>query len=256
MNLAIHSRLTRRLAGGLLVILAVALIHSPGYTDWGVDVAFGPAFSGYNEVQVPGDTGTRFSLTEDLSSGPAFSVRGRLTWSPGERHHLSALAAPLRIAADGSLDRPLRFGSELFAAGTPLEARYRFDSYRGTYRYDFVRGQRWQFGAGLTGKVRSASITVRGDGREAQTSDLGFVPLVHVRGQWMAAAPIRVLVEADGLAAPQGRALDALVALVYDVDPRLGLTLGYRILEGGADVEQVYNFALVHYGVVGLKVAL
>jgi hypothetical protein len=32
--------------------------------------------------------------------------------------------------------------------------------------------------------------------------------------------------------------------------------LGYRILEGGADNDEVYNFALFHYAAVGVTVTL
>jgi hypothetical protein len=32
--------------------------------------------------------------------------------------------------------------------------------------------------------------------------------------------------------------------------------LGYRLLEGGADVAEVYNFALIHYAYVGAAVRL
>ena len=51
----------------------------------------------------------------------------------------------------------------------------------------------------------------------------------------------------DALAAPQGRAEDIAAFLVYRATDRLDLKAGYRLLEGGADVDEVYNFALLHY---------
>jgi hypothetical protein len=60
-----------------------------------------------------------------------------------------------------------------------------------------------------------------------------------------------VLLEADALAAPQGRAEDAIFALQYIINPRATLRFGYRILEGGADNDNVYNFTLLNYVVLG-----
>ena len=46
------------------------------------------------------------------------------------------------------------------------------------------------------------------------------------------------------------------VGAVYDVKPKLGLKAGYRFLEGGSDIDEVYTFAAVHYLVLGLNVKL
>jgi long-subunit fatty acid transport protein len=40
---------------------------------------------------------------------------------------------------------------------------------------------------------------------------------------------------------------DVALAVSYRLNDRIALRAGYRILEGGADVEEVYNFALVHF---------
>jgi hypothetical protein len=60
-----------------------------------------------------------------------------------------------------------------------------------------------------------------------------------------------ILLEGDGLAAPQGRAEDVLVALEYRPTERVLLKAGYRVLEGGVDVAEVYNFTLVNYAAFG-----
>jgi len=59
------------------------------------------------------------------------------------------------------------------------------------------------------------------------------------------------LLAGDALAAPQGRAEDVLLALQYRPGDDLMLRLGYRILEGGADNDEVYSFTLINYLVVG-----
>jgi len=52
---------------------------------------------------------------------------------------LALTAAPLRLKADGTVDKDVIFDASTFPAGTPLKAEYRFDTYRFTYRYDFYR---------------------------------------------------------------------------------------------------------------------
>jgi hypothetical protein len=54
----------------------------------------------------------------------------------------------------------------------------------------------------------------------------------------------------DALAGGPGRAEDLSLRLGYDIDERWGLAFGYRTVEGGADVDDVYNFAWFNYAVV------
>ena len=69
---------------------------------------------------------------------------------------------------------------------------------------------------------------------------------------WKARPPLSVILEGDALAAPQGRAEDVLAGVTYDLHPGLALKAGYRLLEGGADNDEVYNFTLVNYAAFGL----
>lgn len=73
---------------------------------------------------------------------------------------------------------------------------------------------------------------------------------------WKLDEKFGILLEGDALAAPQGRAEDVLLAATYRLSDRFGLKAGYRILEGGADNDEVYNFALFNYASVGLFINL
>ena len=168
-----------------------------------------------------------------------------------ERHHLGALYAPLTIHSAGQIHRALVFEGETFPAKTPLETTYKFNSYRLFYRYDFFRSDALELGAGFTAKIRDARIAVSGGGRESEKTNVGFVPIIHFRALWNFAGDFALLLEGDALAAPQGRAEDVLAALVYRASDRLQLKAGYRILEGGADNDEVYNFTLINYAAVG-----
>ncbi len=235
---------------GVTVVLMLVLAL-PVLSQVEVDMETGAVFSGYNDVRIPGRGGTLFSLSEELTADPAFYYRLRLFYDFNPRHHLGVLLAPLTIQSSGTLDRDLRFEGETFPASVPLEATYRFNSYRLVYRYDFLRREKIEFGIGATAKVRDAKIAVKGTGIESDKTNVGLVPLVHFRLLWKLDKTFSFLLDGDALAAPQGRAEDVLAALRMRVSDRLDLKLGYRILEGGADNDEVYTFALIHYASIG-----
>jgi hypothetical protein len=62
---------------------------------------------------------------------------------------------------------------------------------------------------------------------------------------------LSLLLEGDALAAPQGRAEDILVAARYKINDAASMSVGYRLLEGGADNDEVYNFSLFNYASLG-----
>jgi hypothetical protein len=238
-----------------ILFLAAVLVDAPAaHAQLTVDIESGWVEPGYNDVRIPGDGGTQFSLTRELSVDGQVYARARIGVRLGTRHHVSALYAPLAFDAAGALDRDIVFEQTTFPAGTPLAARYKFNSYRLTWRYDLVTGERIAFGLGITGKVRDAEVALSGGGESDSKTDLGFVPLINLHFDWRATGRTGLLIDGDALAAPQGRAVDMMAAAWWEPTDRLRLRLGYRILEGGADNDEVYNFSLFHYAVAGVHV--
>ncbi|MFO7734403.1 MAG: hypothetical protein R6X21_12260 [Candidatus Aminicenantes bacterium] len=237
----------------LLAAAALILGSAPvSFGQWFIDVENGLALPGYNDVRIPGDTGTLFSFADDLKTDPAYFFRFRAGIHWKSRHTVSFLAAPLRLHAAGTFDRPVFFYEETFPAGVPVTGTYKFNSVRLTYRYDFIRKGKWRVGAGLTGKIRDAAVGLEGGGLASTKTNIGCVPLLHLRVLWQFREAWGLLLEADGAAAAPGRAEDVLLALQWKLKDNLTLKAGYRILEGGADVEEVYNFSLIHYLGAGL----
>jgi len=230
------------------VLLILPLLASANvFAGWELDLESGGVFGGYNDVQIPRETGTEISLTDDLELDSKLFFRARLNWNINEKHTLSLFAAPLSINAKGQVDKEVLFEGTTFPEDTPLEALYRFDSYRLTYRYNFHRKENLTIGVGFTAKIRDAEVMLESSEQKSTKTNTGFVPLINFRLEWLFATQFSLLLEGDALAAPQGRAEDVFLGLMYDPVKRLGLKFGYRILEGGADVEEVYNFALLHY---------
>jgi hypothetical protein len=239
--------------GGILLALgAVPRAFAAGPLAF--DVETGMVAAGSNDVRIPGDTGTRFSLVDDLSTDARGFLRLRAAYTLGPRQRLSALYAPLTLKASGSCDRPITYKDVTFVTGTPLAAEYTFNSYRLSYGYTVHRSDRLSVEIGLTAKIRDAAIEVRGGGRSARKTNVGFVPLINFAFDWRLGRSVGLRFDGDALAAPQGRAEDVQLAVWYTPRPSLRLRAGYRLLEGGADNDEVYNFALLHYAALGVTV--
>lgn len=220
-----------------------------------VDLEGGWVIPGYNDVAIPGDSGTRFSLAEDLASDSGAAFRLRYSHTFREKHWIGLLVAPLTVDASGSVDRDIDFNGTTFPAGPPLNATFRFDSYRLIYRYQFHKSDRWEFSFGGALKIRDAAIRLEGAGLDAEKDNTGAVPLLSFHLSWTPAEKWKVLMDGEALAAPQGRAEDILLAVQYEISPRVAVRAGYRILEGGADNDRVYTFSLFHYATAGVTVS-
>ncbi|MFO7655418.1 MAG: hypothetical protein R6X25_16580 [Candidatus Krumholzibacteriia bacterium] len=220
------------------------------------EVESGAVWQGRNDVAVPNETGTRFALDAITSSGPYLASRLSVGWRPGARHELRGLFAPLEVSGTGAFDRPVLFDGATFEPGVSTNGTYRFDSYRLTYRYLLHGGERWEWRAGVTAKLRSAEVTlVQGDLHRTY-DDLGVVPLLHLAVIWKFSEYGRLRLDADAAAASQGRAVDAAIRLERRLAQRVHVGAGYRVLEGGADVSETYAFGLFHYAVLSLAVGL
>lgn len=239
----------------ILVVLFTGWINA-GRAETGIDLETGLLHNAMNDVGIPGNTGTRFSLTSDFSTDLAPFIRLKIIQSLGERHTLSALYAPLVVNSSGKSTTPIDFAGEIFPANQNIKGTYKFNSYRFTYRYDFIKTSKNEFGMGFTAKIRDAKIALESNGLQAEKTNVGFVPIINFRWNHNFNDHFSLVLDGDALAAPQGRAEDVLVAGLYQLNDKISLKAGYRILEGGADNEEVYGFALFNYAVLGMTIVL
>jgi len=147
----------------ILILSGLTEVRSQAF----LDIESGVVFSGYNDVRIPGDQGTLFSLSKELDASPRVFYRIRAGYTFGTRHNLSALYAPLEIRSDGTLSLDLAFEGVVFPANIPLEGTYKFNSYRLTYRYDIVERPGFEFGLGFTAKIRDAKVAIYSAGDES-----------------------------------------------------------------------------------------
>lgn len=241
-----------------LVMLAVALAVLPARpressAEYILNFQGAAVFTGMNDVRIPGDGGTKFSLSDELHADAVPAGRVEAGYLRRGRDFFGIVIAPLSVDSHGSVDRDVTFNGATFPAGTRLDATFRFDSYRLTWRRKLIARDDVDVWLGLTAKVRDAAISVEGGGQRSKRSNTGFVPLVDFLLDWRIARPWSLRVAGDALVAPQGRAEDVLLALVRDIGSSTKLFAGYRILEGGADNDDVYTFSLFHYVVAGVE---
>jgi len=235
----------------IIILLHISYGYVEAYSRLDIDFETGAVFSGYNDIRIPNETGTDISFSEELKTDSTYFVRGKINYSINDRHNFAIFAAPLRLEATGKVNKPVFFEGIEFPANTRLKGKYRFDSYRFTYRYDFHPSERLTLGIGVTAKIRDAAISIEDGMRKSEKLNTGFVPLINFRVEWMPLSRMSILLDGDALAAPQGRAEDILTSIRFRITKDISLKLGYRILEGGADAGSVYSFTLVHYIVLG-----
>ena len=243
----------KRMSSVIVLLFIVTCITTSLKAQIILDVESGVVNTGYNDVRIPGNEGTFISLKDDLKPSSEAYYRLRLNYTFGSAHTLSLLYAPLTVKSVGRIDKDVNFSGKLFPANKDLSGSYKFNSYRLTYRYDFIQNHNLDFGLGFTAKIRDASIKISSQGISAEKSNVGFVPIINFRLFLHTGDDFGFLLEGDALAAKQGRAVDVLLAASYKLTNQIGIRAGYRILEGGADNDEVYNFALLHYLSFGLS---
>ncbi len=241
------------LTGAVLFALALQL---PAQSRFSLRLYPQIAFGAYNDIRCPNnEEGTRLSLPNDLNrtSTAVFAPRAELEFAY-KRHHVMFAAVFVRENFTGRASEPVRFNNTLFDTGSTIDALYRFDTYRLSYRYGLVDRPKFRFELGATVLLRDAMVAMTGGGASSAFTNLGVVPLISYYIGWYPLPALSVYSYGDGLVSKYGRAEDIFAGVKYDVHPNIGVLAGYRLIEGGSDVKSVYTFALYHFLSLGLEI--
>jgi hypothetical protein len=253
----------RRALAPILSGLVIAACPLPGWSQppatadsrFGIGVEFGPLWFSRNDVRIPGDGGTRFDMLDLTGSGPESFARLDGHWNLSDRHGLRLVLAPLELSGVGLLPQDTEFAGTTFPAGS-TEGIYQFDTYKLTYRYTFRQRGAWRWRLGFTGVVRDANVELRQGNLQANDDNLGFVPALHVSGDYRFADRWQLVLDFDGLAGGPGRLFDVALKVQYDLSDSWRIGAGYRTIEGGVDIDDVYNFGWLHFAVLDLRYRL
>ncbi|HEY7885864.1 MAG TPA: hypothetical protein VIC08_13050 [Cellvibrionaceae bacterium] len=256
MRLIANPQLTSTYSLGTACLLIAASLPLTATADtenrFAWELETGGAWFSRNDVRIPNDAGTRFDLMTLTDSGPDPYIRLYASYAFNSRHSVRINLAPLEVSGTGMLDAPVHFVNSTFAANTPTQGTFKFNTYRLTYRYQLPGGERWDWGVGAALLVRDAKIELHQEDVHEVDDDLGLVPLLHAYGAYRFNNQLSLVLDVEGAAASAGRAIDASLKFYYQLPSGLQLSMGYRTLEGGADNDSLYTFAWVHYAALGV----
>jgi len=211
-----------------------------------VNIESGVLFTGLNNIR-NGTNGTLFSLKNDLSTPPSPFLRLRAGFLLNNKHHFSILYAPLKSLVTGTIDRNILFDGKYFKANIPLEAVYKFNSYRLTYNIRITDNDKFKFGLGLSAKIRDAGTSLKNKELLSKNFSVGFVPLINVLANWNISQKAVIDFLGEGIITSKGRAIDLSLSGRYSFTKSLQGNIGYRLLEGGANGTKRYNFIQLHF---------
>jgi hypothetical protein len=217
-----------------------------------VNIESGVLFTGSNNIR-NGNNGTLFSLKNDFSTPASPFFRLRAGFLLNDKHHFSILYAPLKIEVNGTIDRDILFDGKNFIANLPLETIYKFNSYRLTYNRRIISNNKFKFGLGFSAKIRDAGTSLKNKELLSENFSIGFVPLVNVLANWDISQKVGVEFFGEGIVASKGRAIDLSLSGKYNFTKNLQGNIGYRLLEGGADGTNRYNFIQLHFAFASLN---
>lgn len=272
----------------LLLTLATALAVSPDHPDSPLnradntvrarlhaEVGFLAPLS--HTIQFDTD-GTTFDYVKEGGQNNLFPVfRFSTDFDIGQRNTLVVLYQPLDLRTEVVIDRDITEAGVTFPSGTPMELRYGFSFWRGSWMYDLARGEKTEAAIGGSLQIRNATIDFASQDGTLFTSerDIGPVPLLKFRGRWTVADHMWVGTEIDGAYAPikyingsdtdvVGALLDASVRYGFNLANGADVALNVRYLAGGAEgtsqrpdgLGDGYTANWLHFATVGMVVGL
>ena len=211
-----------------------------------VNLESGAFFTDINDIR-NGNNGTLFSLKNDFQTPLSPFLRLRAGYLSKGKNHFSFLYAPLKIVETGTIDRDILFDGKSFKANLPIEAVYKFNSYRFTYNRRIINKDNFKLGIGLSAKIRDAGVSLKNSALLSENFTIGFAPLINLIANWDIAQKMGVDFFGEGLAASKGRAIDLSLSGRYSFSKNLQGNIGYRLLEGGANGTNGYNFIELHF---------
>lgn len=228
------------------LVIFLLILSFGSYAETTIDLEAGSVDNAYNKVKIDGKNGTKFNL--GASQGSSFYHRISLIH---EFKNLPVgmrfLYAPLRLTGDKTYSKNIQFQGVTFNAGSETETTFQFNSYRASYYYKLRDDDKWKLRIGGTAKVRDAEIKLTQGNTKKSKSNVGIVPLLYFYAEYALAEKWKLAFDFDGLASTQGRAFDIALMAGYIISPSWELRAGARMLEGGADNDNVYNFSQLNY---------
>ena len=102
----------------MILLTKTANAQGADFSRFGVEVEGGPFWISRNDVRIPPEGGTQFSLLDLTGKGPKAYFRIYANLNLARKHGLRFLAAPIRSTGTGTFSEPVFFVDETFAPNT------------------------------------------------------------------------------------------------------------------------------------------
>ena len=99
----------------------------------------------------------------------------------------------------------------------------------------------------MSAKIRDAGVSLKNKELLSENFSIGFVPLVNLLANYDLSQKMGIDFFGEGIIASKGRAIDISLSGRYVLTENLQANIGYRLLEGGADGTNRYNFIQLHF---------
>jgi hypothetical protein len=219
--------------------------EDPLFKKHRLEVESGAVHILHNNIGTNSSTGSLFNTT-NIENQINFYARFSYYFNLDRKNSFKLMVAPLSVNGEGTLSNSFEYGNKNFIPAH-TSYKYKFNSYRATYRRTIFENKDITFRLGLTIKIRDAFISLSQENSQYKKSNIGVIPLMHLNFEYRPIKKWAIITEVDLAAAPQGRAIDFAVSGRYDVNEYLDVAIGYRFLEGGAQNSKVYNMAFINY---------
>ena len=232
----------------IIVFVLLFFSTSQAHAKWYYNVSVLSSETNYNYFSIPSDNEqNRFDIdrTTNANSYRLLIEKKYSNWS------LTFLYAPLTINYNQQSASAFRFNNTTFAANRSTDIEYKFNSYRIGYRRNHQRGKSRFYYGGLI-KIRDAKICVSQNSLSDCYDNIGPVPLLNI-GAELYGKVFFSKFNIDGLYSSRGSAYDANIETGIDLH-YFDLSLGFRILGGGAQNEKVTNFAQFRSWYLGITI--
>lgn len=192
----------------------------------------------FNNISIPRSEDDQLSLPNDETI-TSYRLTGFFDLSNDNQFYF--LLAPLQVAYEFESEKDFTFADTDFETDTDTTLNYKFNSYRLGYLWTW-KANSLRYWSGFVGKIRDANTEVVQGSEKDNFSNVGFVPLLALGFEWSLTDQLSLFSHTDALGSNQGSAYDSNLELKWSFGV-LGLSIGRRILGGGADNERVFNFA-------------
>jgi hypothetical protein len=203
-----------------------------------ISLDIGQTATVFNHFAIPNTDQDRVSLPTD-DTLTSFRVTGYFDLSSGNQIYV--LLAPLETEYNFTSNKNFEFADNNYTSGTDTTVKYKFNSWRLGYLWKW-KSANMDYWAGFVAKVRDANIEVAQGSRSSAFDNIGLVPLASFGFDFRLFSNISIFSHTDALGASQGSAYDSQIELRLKLSS-ISVSLGKRILGGGADNDEVYNFA-------------